>query len=100
MLRPIDMSTLTFNRGRTNITTAGTKAHTDKMNSSSNEATSLPSTWLIGLANDRTTYTVSVMTKGTTAVFIISLTLSKIFVPVIPATMLALEDTGEPLSPK
>ena len=38
--------------------------------------------------------------SGTIAVFIISFTLSKIFVPVTPATRLALEETGEHLSPK
>ena len=99
-LMAMDQITPTFSNGSASMITAGRNPHGERLNSFSNVVSSWLSTWLIGCMNDRTQYAAVVSASGSNPVFIISLTLTRISVFVMPATMLAEDDTGDARSPK
>ena len=100
MLASIDFTTSTFSMGRRRISTAGRKAHSDTACSSCIAESRSVSTIPIGFCHESAAHTAKVIASGSTAVCIIFLILSISSVPVTAATVIAHEDTGDPLSPK
>ena len=100
MLAPMDIRTLTLRRGSRSMMAAGRKAHSERENSLSNTSSISELTWVMGFITESTAYMMMESISGRRAVLIMAFTFSNISVPVTAATRLALEDTGEHLSPK